>query len=50
MTNNHLQNITQKIKIEQLEPHWKPGVNSGASEWFTVPAPLMTPNLHLWYI
>ena len=29
-TNNDLQNITQKIKIEQQEPYKNPGMNSGA--------------------
>jgi len=29
-TNNDLQNITHKTKIEQHEPHSKPGVNLGA--------------------
>ena len=27
-TNNDLQNIHIKLKIEQHEPHWKPGANS----------------------
>jgi hypothetical protein len=31
-TNNDLQNITEKIKIEQYELHYKPWVNSGALE------------------
>jgi len=31
-TNNDLQNIRIKLEIEQHEPHYKPGVNSGASE------------------
>lgn len=30
-----------KLKVEQHEPHWKPGLNCGASEWWTVPAPLV---------
>jgi len=29
---NDLQNTTQKIKVEQHEPHSKPGVNPGAPE------------------
>ena len=32
-----------KLKTEQDEPHLKPGVNSGAPEEYTVPAPLVTP-------
>jgi hypothetical protein len=31
-TNNDLQNIHIKLKIEKQEPHYKPGVNSGAPE------------------
>jgi hypothetical protein len=31
-TNTDLQNIHIKLKIEQHEPHEKPGVNSGAPE------------------
>jgi len=31
-TNNDLQNIHIKLKIEQHEPHLKPGVNAGAPE------------------
>ena len=31
-TNNDLQNIHIKVKIEQDEPHYKPGVNSGVLE------------------
>ena len=30
--NNDLQNTTQKLQIEQREPHKKPEVNSGAPE------------------
>ena len=33
---------TQK-KIEEHKPNWKPGVNSGAPEWYAVPAPLVAP-------
>jgi hypothetical protein len=29
-TNNHLQTLHRKLKIEQQESHLKPGVNSGA--------------------
>ena len=29
-TNNHLQTLHRKLKIEQHESHLKPGVNSGA--------------------
>ena len=29
-TNNDLQNIHIKLKIEKYEPHLKPGVNTGA--------------------
>ena len=38
-TNNDPQNTTQKTKIDQHEPHYKQGVNSGAPEEYTVPAP-----------
>jgi hypothetical protein len=31
-TNNDLQNIHINLKIEQHEPHYKPGVNSGTPE------------------
>jgi len=30
MTNNDLQNIHKKQKIEERQPHYKPGMNSGA--------------------
>ena len=42
-TNNDLQNIHIKLKIEQHEPHKKPEVNSGAPEGLAVPATLVTP-------
>ena len=47
-TNNDLQNTTQKIKTmsntgEQHEPHYKPGVKSGAPEGWALPAPLVAP-------
>jgi hypothetical protein len=32
-----------KLKIEQHEPHWKPGVNPGAPEGWAVPTPLVAP-------
>ena len=32
-----------KLNIEQHGPHQKPGVNSGAPEGWSVPAPLMAP-------
>ena len=38
-TNNDLQAIHRKLKIEQHEPHWKSGVNSGASEGLAVSVP-----------
>jgi hypothetical protein len=38
--NNDLQNITQKLKIEQLESY-NTGVNSGAAEGLVVPSPLV---------
>jgi hypothetical protein len=41
--NNDLQNTTQKLQIEQHEPHKKPEVNSGAPEGYSVPAPLVAP-------
>jgi len=34
--------LHRKLNIEQHEPHWKPGVNSGAPEEYPVPALLMT--------
>ena len=43
MTNNDLQNINIKLKIEYNEPHQKPGVNSGAPQGLSVPAPLVAP-------
>ena len=42
-TNNDLQNIHIKLKIEQHEPHNKLGVNSGAPEGSPVPTPLVAP-------
>ena len=33
-------NIHIKLKIEQHEPHYKPGVNSGSPEGLAVPVPL----------
>ena len=43
-----------KLQIDQQEPHWKPGINSGAPEWSIVPAPLVASILLLllqtrWY-
>ena len=41
-TNNDLQTIHRKLKIEQHEhPTKKTGVNSGALDGYGVPAPLM---------
>ena len=40
-TNNDLQNIHIKLKIEYYEPHYKSGGNSGAPEGKTVPASLV---------
>ena len=40
-TNDDLQNITQKTKDEQNDPHKKPGVNSCALEGYAFPAPLV---------
>ena len=34
--------IQSKLKIDQHETHWKPGVNSGAPGRYTVPAPHIT--------
>jgi hypothetical protein len=42
-TNNDLQYTTQKLMIEQREPHYKPGVNSCAPEGWSVRAPLVEP-------
>ena len=39
-------NTTQKLKIEQYEPHKKKtGVNSGAPECWAVSAPHMAPDV-----
>jgi len=35
--------LQRNIKIEQHEHHLKTGVNSGAPEGWTVPAPLVAP-------
>ena len=43
MTNNDLQNITHKTRDRVTQTPLKTGVNSGAPEGSTVPAPLMTP-------
>ena len=40
-TNNDLQNIHIKLKIEEHKPHLNTGVNSGAPEGYAVPAPLV---------
>jgi len=32
MTNNEYKALNTKLKIEQHEPHYKPGINSGPSE------------------
>jgi hypothetical protein len=37
--------LQRKQKIEKHEPHWKPGVNSGAPEGSVVPAPHVAPVL-----
>ena len=46
-TNNGLQKIHIKLKIEQHEPHNNMGVISSPQEWQAVPAPLVTPVLLL---
>ena len=40
-TNNDLQNVHIKLKIEEHELHVKPGMNSDASEGWVVPALLV---------
>jgi len=45
-TNNDLQNTTQKTKDRATRTPLKPGMNSGAPEGLTVPAPHVTPQLH----
>ena len=41
MTNNDIQTLHWKLKIEQHEPHYKAGVNWGVLEgWPAVPSPL----------
>jgi hypothetical protein len=47
-TNNDLQNIHIKLKIEQHEPHYKPGVNSGAPEGKAVTSGTGRVNLSYW--
>ena len=42
-TNNDAQNIHIKLKIEFLEPHQNPEVNSCALEELSVPAPVVKP-------
>jgi hypothetical protein len=42
-TNNDLQNIHIKLKIEKHEPTKNPGMNAGAPEGYAVSAPLVTP-------
>jgi hypothetical protein len=42
-TNNYLQNIHIKLKIELNEPREKSDVNSGAPEEWAVLAPLVAP-------
>ena len=39
--------LHRKLKIEQHEHHWKPGVNWGVPEGLAVPDPYETPNLLL---
>jgi hypothetical protein len=45
--------IQSKLKTDQHETHWKPGVNSGASGRYPVPAPHVTAValhlLHTWW-
>jgi hypothetical protein len=42
-TNNDLQSMHIKLKIELSELHYKPEINSGALEWSAVTAPLLKP-------
>ena len=42
-TNNDLQNTTQRLKIEQHEPHYNPDMNSGYPEGHVVSSPLFAP-------
>ena len=42
-TNNDLQTLHIKLKIEKHESHLKPGVKLGALEWKSIPAPLVPP-------
>jgi hypothetical protein len=35
--------LRRKLKIEQHETHYKPGVNSNVPVGYAVPAPLVTP-------
>jgi hypothetical protein len=35
--------LRRKLKIEQHETHYKPGVNSNVPAGYAVPAPLVTP-------
>jgi hypothetical protein len=43
-TNNDLQMLYRRLKIEQHETHENPGVNSGAPEGYVVPAPYVIPS------
>jgi hypothetical protein len=36
--------LRRKLKIEQHETHYKPGVNSNVPVGYAVPAPLVTPS------
>jgi hypothetical protein len=40
---------SRKLKIEQHEPYYKPGVNSGAQEEWAVPAPRVAPIVLLFF-
>jgi hypothetical protein len=48
-TNNDLQSIHIKLKIEQHEHHLNPVVNAGGLEGLEVPAPHLTPVVLLSY-
>ena len=52
-SNNELQALHRKLKIEWHEPHKKPGVNTGAPEGLAVPAPPVVLLFHdtniIWY-
>lgn len=44
MPNNDLQILYRRLKIEQREPHYNHGMNSGALEGNVVPDPYVIPS------